>query len=173
MIQLTYQPAFDSYHATYRFLRLYPLLKKRGPIHRDHLRVLDYYLLFPARVKTIRLMPKHQRYKRLTSTIHSEQPFVDQPDDEVIFSRMRPMQLAALATLATKEYFDEVQLVNNSTVVTNRPVPKELTQRIDEANSQESILIEFLDIFASEYQFMGPNGVKARAGLMEYRYDAI
>src|SRR5262249_55290164 len=65
MIQLTYEPALDPYHTTFRFLRLRPVIAQHGPLHRDHARILDFYQLFPFRIAEIRLTPKHRKFRKL------------------------------------------------------------------------------------------------------------
>jgi hypothetical protein len=72
MIQLTYEPALDPFHAIFRFLRLRPLLAK--PIHRDQAHILDFYQLFPYRVDAIRLTQPHRRFRRLTSEYATRRP---------------------------------------------------------------------------------------------------
>jgi hypothetical protein len=49
VIQLTYQAAFDPFHAIFRLLRLWSILKRR-PLPHDTVRILDFYLLFPFRI---------------------------------------------------------------------------------------------------------------------------
>ena len=172
MIQLTYQAAFDSYHAIFRLFRLHPTITRKGPLHRDHVRILDYYLLFPSRTEPIRLNPQDRRFKKLAKIYAHDESYVDLPEDHLLFSRMQPTQLAAIDTLAAQLYFDPEKLSSNLVVATGRLMPDAISKRVQEANSQDSELLEFLESFAS-YPLMGVNGVKARTGLLEYRYDAV
>jgi hypothetical protein len=72
MIQLTYEPAFDAYHTVYRLLRLRPIIEKSGPLHRDLVRIIDFYQLFPHRIENIRLMPAHRKYRRLGASFQTK-----------------------------------------------------------------------------------------------------
>jgi hypothetical protein len=51
--------------------------------------------------------------------------------------------------------------------------PDALSERITEANRVDGELESFLGTLISDYELMGPSGLKARTGLMEHRYDAI
>jgi hypothetical protein len=162
MIQLSYQPALDPFHSIFRTLRLMPAVRKAGSLHRDHVRILDFYLLFPFRISKARLSPKHRRFRRL-----------EQPDDVLMFARMEPIQYAALETLAEKGLIDVDQWRSGMVSATDKAVPKELEQRVESANLKEPELFDLVKTLATEYDFLGQNGLKDRTGLMEYRYDAI
>src|SRR5262245_31866200 len=80
MIQLTFQPAFDPYHAVFRALRLRPLATKEHSLHRDHMRILDFYLLFPFRIDGIRLRREDRKYRRLATEYERSRPYGEQPE---------------------------------------------------------------------------------------------
>ncbi|WP_315800074.1 ABC-three component system middle component 5 [Bradyrhizobium sp. SZCCHNS3002] len=173
MIQLTYEPAFDSFHAAFRALRLRTILSVDKPLHRDHFRILDYYQLFPHRIDGIRLKPEHRRYKRLGPIYESKKPYGEQPDDRLVFDRMEPLQVTALDALAVRAYIDTEAWSRGEVIPTEKQPPDELDRRVREANANDADLEEFLGILGSEYDLSGPNGLKARTGLLEYRQDAV
>lgn len=173
MIPLSFQPALDPFHAVYRTLRLFPLIKRHGALHRDQVRILDYYLLNPHRISEIRLTPRHRKYRGLATMWASRKPYGQQPDDLILFGRMEPMQNAALQTLAVRGLLDPDELQVARIKPTETPVPKELNERINAANEEDGLLMEFLDVLASEYEMFGTSGLKARTGLLEHRYDTV
>jgi hypothetical protein len=173
MIQLTYEPAFDAFHAAFRTLRLRPILRKEKPLHRDHVRIIDFYHLFPHRIEGIRLMPQHRKYRRLATAYENRRPYGEQPDDKLLFDRMEPLQLTAFDTLAAQKYIDADHWKKGELVSTSKPLPAELLTRISEANKSDAELEEFLAVLGSEYDLSGPNGLKARTGLLEHRHDAV
>ena len=173
MIRLTYEPAFDALHAAFRALRLRAVLSADQPLHRDHVRIMDYYQLFPHRVGQIRLMPQHRKYKRLAATYEDRKPYGEQPDDKLLFDRMEPLQITALDALAVQSLIDEKRWINGQVAPTAKELPDELNARIKEVNAADAPLEEFLKVLASEYELSGPNGLKARTGLLEYRQDAV
>ena len=173
MIQLSFQPALDPFHAVYRTLRLFPIIKRHGALHRDQVRILDYYLLNPHRISEIRLTPKHRKYKKLATDYSSRKPYGQQPDDHVLFGRMESMQIVAFQTLAVRELLDSDELQVARIKPTETPIPEELRERIAASNKEDAPLMEFLDVLASEYDLSGANGLKARTGLLEHRYDTV
>lgn len=173
MIQLTYEPAFDAFHAAFRIMRLRPIIANSGPLHRDHVRIIDFYQLFPHRIDGIRLKPQHRRFRRLATAYQSKRPYGEQPDDSLLFDRMDGLQVTALDTLAAKDYIDQEKWKRGDVAITNKAPPAALSERIDDANRIEAELESFLNVLASEYELTGPNGLKARTGLMEYRHDAV
>lgn len=173
VIQLSFQPALDPFHALYRILRLFLIVERHKGLHRDQVRILDYYLLNPHRVSEIRLAPKHRKYKSLAKRYASAKPYGQQPDDRILFGRMEPMQTAALQTLAVYGLLDSNELELARVVSTGAPVPGALRERVAVANEEDASLMEFLEILVSEYELSGVNGLKDRTGLLEHRYDTV
>jgi hypothetical protein len=85
---------------------------------------------------------------------------------------MEPMQLAAIETLVANQYFSAEAFDNDEIEATDKVVPIDIKERINALNSQEADLMSFLDVL-SQYPTSGDSGLKARTGLLEYRYDAI
>ena len=172
MTELTFQPALDPLHAVFRFLRLLPIIRKIGSLPNDHVRILDFYLLFPFQIGGIRLKPKHRNFKKLAITYAETRPYGHQPEKQLLFDRMQPMQAAALDTLASHNLIADT--FHRSVVTpTHEPAPSGLAERVSELNRQQSDLIDFLTTLASEYELGGPSGIKARTELMDYRTDAF
>lgn len=173
MIQLTYEPALDPFHAVYRLLRLRSIIAQHGPLAKDHVRILDFYQLFPFRIDDIRLTPQHRRYRRLASDYKPAAPYGEQPEARALFNRMEPMQVAALDTLAAHRVLDPEQWNVDLVAATDTPTPESLLARVRAANDKDRQLYEFLGVLASEYDLTGVNGLKDRTSLMEYRHDAV
>ncbi|OKO85258.1 hypothetical protein AC629_19820 [Bradyrhizobium sp. NAS80.1] len=173
MIQLTYEPALDPYHTAFRLLRLRPTVARYGPLHRDHVRILDFYQLFPFRIDEIRLMPKHRRFRKLAEQYKSVKPYGEQPDSRSLFSRMQPIQVAALDTLAEHNIFSPARWQFNEVGAADGAVAPELLDRLRELHKEDEELEGFLSVLASEYELSGSDGLKARTGLLEYRHDAV
>lgn len=172
MIQLSYQPAFDPLHAAFRFLRLREAVLGDSAIPRDHLRILDFYLLFPFRSDEVRVSPSHRRFKKVARSFEDTRPYGDLPDDRVIFSRMSPIQTAALEALAKKGLFDAKAFARGLIKRTDIGLPAPISERIAAENENDIELIEFLRALATEYELLGANGLKGRTGLMDFAYDA-
>jgi hypothetical protein len=173
MIQLTYQPAFDAFHTAFRFLRLRASVLTEKPLSRDHFRILDFYLLYPFRSGDIRLMQGHRRFKKIAQNYSNTRPYGDLPEDRVLLRRMLPIQTASLDTLARNALLDSDAYRRGLISRTGVKLPAPLQSRIDEQNSAQSELLEFLRSLGNEYELLGPNGLKDRSGLMEWAHDAV
>ena len=172
MIQLTYQPAFDPSHTVFRFLRLRQVVLAEVALPRDHLRVLDFYLMFPFRSDEIRVFPRHRKFKKLAQQYAGVRPYGDLPDDRVLFHRMSPIQGAALDTLAQKGLLDAQEYKRGIIAPTATTLPAPLQAKLEEANVQQKDLLDFLTALATDYDLLGSNGLKDRSGLMDFAYDA-
>nr|WIE92217.1 hypothetical protein P9270_003170 [Mesorhizobium sp. WSM4875] len=173
MTQISFQPAFDAFHAVFRFLRLRTIVEAIGPLPYEKLRIMDFYVLFPHKIKDIRLTQKHQKFKRLSEKYSYMKPYGELPESRLLLERMGPMQIAAVQTLAAHRLVSSRALEQEEVRATETAVPPQLAERVTQLNNSQSDLIEFLTVLASEYQLSGDNGLKARTGLMEHRYDAI
>lgn len=173
MMQLSYQPAFDPYHAVYRLLRICRSVLAGKSLHDDHMRILDFYLLFPFRIDEIRLKKPHQRFKKLARQFSAAKPYGELPEDKVLFGRMQPLQTAAFDTLATNNLIDTSLYQTGTIRPTDNSINPALAQRLDADNTNQADLMNFLATLATEYELLGTDGLKDRTKLMEYRYDAV
>lgn len=173
MIQLTYEPAFDPLHSMFRALRLREGLRTPFRLPRDLFRMLDFYLLFPASLEGVRFRPEHRRLKRQAAATKRPPSYGPQPEDGVLFERMRPFQDAALDTLALQEFFSNEALDEGWVEPTDKPESPELAERVQAANRAEESLLEALRTIATDYRLEGVNGLKDRTRLLEHRYDAV
>jgi hypothetical protein len=169
---LTFQPALDPFHAIFRLMRLRPLLQKCGSLPVAQVRIMDFYLLFPFRIAELRLYPKHQKFKKLAAAYVNQKPYGVQPDAQMLFNRMEPMQIAAAETLATRNFYTLSSLADQIEA-SKLDAPPEIAERVDTLNANQSDLMEFMALLATEYDIAGPDGLKARSTLMEHRYDAL
>jgi hypothetical protein len=173
MTQISFQPALDPFHATFRLLRLWPLLNQHGPLHFNTVRILDFVLLFPFYIRGIRLATKHQKHKKLSEKYPQLRPYGQLPDPRVLFERMEPMQTAAIQTVMSHGMLDEKAWKQGEVSPIGNEVPQSITRRVAELNEQQLELMGFLKVLATEYELTGDSGLKARTGLLDHRYDAI
>ena len=173
MIQITFQAAFDPFHTIFRFLRLLSLVKGVEDLTFEQVRILDFYFLFPFRVEEIRLSAAHRKFKKLSSTAVYLKPYGDLPNSFVLFGRMESVQAAALDTLVDNGYLDRGAFSVGRVRVVGEVSDVELAARINELNSAQLDVVEFIKVLASEYSVSGRDGLKSRTGLLEYRYDTV
>jgi hypothetical protein len=99
MTQLTYNEAFDPYHAIFRIMRLGGACLQGSKTSFDMLRILDFYLLFPFRIQGLSLFSEDIAWRSISKSYHWMAPYGGMPDDRVIFNRMEPFQRAAVSSL--------------------------------------------------------------------------
>ncbi|OUI79803.1 hypothetical protein HC62_00215 [Acetobacter tropicalis] len=173
MIQLTYEPAFDPLHSIFRALRLRQSLATDIPIPRVLFRILDFYLLFPMSISTVRLLPKHRKLKKLAASTKGVTSYGPLPDNTMLFERMQPYQDAAMDTLVLRGFFSNEGLEAGWVIPTKIEPSASLNNRLVTINAAENNLMTALNILATDYPIDGSNGLKHRTGLLEYRYDAV
>lgn len=142
-------------------------------MHRDHIRIIDFYLLFPFRIEGVRLTPQHRKYRKLAEQYADYKPYGDQPEDDVLFRRMEPMHIAAFKTLASSGFISANSLNDGQIEVTRAPLWEDLKNKVEIANKKDESLMAFLKALATDYNLLGKDGLKSRTGLLEYRYDPV
>ena len=171
MSQIDYQEALDPYHAAFRFLRLRDLATIGSGLPVDHVRILDFYLVFPFRLKEFKFRREHIPFRKALKPYDGSEPYGFLPDDRSLLTRMQPMQMAALSTLARRELLDRASLERGIVVRTNADLSPELAARITTLKAEHPTLVEVLAALMSEYETIGSDGIKARSKLLEHRYD--
>lgn len=171
MIQIAYQPAYDAFHTIFRFFQLDDV--GVGNIETDRYRILDYYLCFPSELRNFRFPPKHSRFRKIGERFAQLNSFEKRPSADLVLGRMRPVQRACLETLEAEGFLATGALERQRIERADKRLSDHLAARISERRNGHPDLFEALEALATEYDLLGPNGLKARSGLLEHRYDAI
>lgn len=172
MIQLSFQPAFDVVHTAYRTLRLLKIYRLRREVTVDVARICDFYLLFPFRLGEITLRKDDIWIRQTAKSYRDAAPYGVQPDAKTLFDRMSPIQYAAFENLALLKLIDRDRYDARLICPTDNPLPDSLAARVATANEKEADLLTAIAALVTEYPESGPDSIKARTSLLEYRYDA-
>ena len=90
----------------------------------------------------------------------------------MIFRNMKEIQFMAMQLLAANGYIGKDELeAENVTLLRN--IPMELIKLIDDRNTEEEAIVEFICKGLATIPLRGPKGLKERTCLMEYRYDNV
>ena len=171
MIQITFQAALDPFHTVFRLFRLRAIMPKS--LEYEKLTILDYYLQFPFRINEMRLFQRHSYLRKLAVKYESSKPYGNLPDSHVLFGRMKPIQSAAFQSMVAAGYYSKDAYDRGLAVSTDKPMPIGIAARVKILNDEQSDLMEGLLTIADEYDLTGSDGLKARSGLLEHRYDAV
>lgn len=170
MIQLAYQPAYDSYHTIFRILRLLTAIGTK-PVQIEQLRILDFHLAFPHFLTSVAGYARQTKiFSNFRRSIYEEIPA-----KESLFINMSPIQDAAIQTLCREKMvlLDDTFLMQANVVLCTSNLPTALSDVILERNNAERTLIDFLTGTLFRLPVAGPNGLKHRTGLMEHRNDYV
>lgn len=165
---LLYHPFSDPRHCVFRILRLLTQIGERE-VELQRLRIWDFYLLFPGALANITLPKGNIALQRKLKAEENSYDLL--PDAKRAFARLEPMQQAALRHLAIKGLIDPKALQNGKIIRTNVALSSELTSLIAERNAESGLLIKFLTTAFFDLDLYGPQGVRQRTDLFDYRYD--
>lgn len=167
---LLYHPFFDPHHCVFRILRL---LEKAGPVEIEvqRLRIWDFYLLFPTAINEAQLPKGQTAIRRVVKRM--ENRYESLPDSRRAFTRLEPIQSAALAHLSAIGVIDAQQLVEGKVLRTGMALPSELNELIKNRNAEATgvSILDFLTSAFLELPLYGDKGVRYRTDLFDHRYD--
>lgn len=165
---LLYHPAYDSYHCTFRLLRLLKSLPKTAH-GLEKIRILDFFLLYPTLLLEITLPNEARKYRKQLEEL--DKPYEELGDKYKIFLQMESYQLSSLRSLASWGIIDPKEFKEKKIMLTNKKLPKNLLNLIQETNREDSVLMELLINHISPIELYGEKGLKARTKLSGYKYD--
>ena len=171
MIQLAFESAFDPFHAAFRILRQLEYIGG-SPIAVARLKILDAFVAEPQRCLGIRVPPGLKKKAKLAAACQAP-IYGSRPSIGALYNRMSPMQDAAIQTLVLQGLLDADAFTQGMAIRSGVSLSKELSERIEISNEAQENLMEFLLKDLDQIDFNGPNGLKARTSLGEFRYDIV
>jgi hypothetical protein len=168
---LAFQAALDPHHSIFRALRIAAGFADILPVEIDKFRIADFYLSFPFRLGGFEYRRGQGELKRIAQEYENRRPYGGFPDDRDLFLRMRPVQSAAIETLAARGVFDPDALKQGKILRGDVAPPDELMERVLVANAAEPDLVALLAKLSLSNPLLGQDGLKKRSNLMDYRYD--
>ena len=160
---LVYHPAFDSYHCLFRSISI---LEVCGKCEVERLRILDFCLAFPTTVAKFRLPPGRSAVKK--AAMSESNPYRDPISARVMFANLTAIQMAAFSCLtATGLATLEAGVLTR----TQTALPEAIRERCLRMQVQEHTFFNTLLLQLNALPLFGPDGLKARSELMEFRYD--
>jgi len=165
---LIYHPAFDAYHCVFRFISL---IEACTQLEVEKACILDFYLVFPASIASIRLP---QELTSIRSTARRlENPYHDPFNAKRVFKDMRGIQEEALRCLAAANFIDADRFEGGVMHRTQRIISEDLKNTTTEFIRRGGETRQFVLQHLSKINLSGPDGLKARTGLLEFRYDPV
>ena len=175
MFSLTYTPAYDPYHAVFRYVALLRSTESRCMAART-LRVADFFICFPWVIKELRAPKTLTGFTKQRNALLKQYQPTDYdiiPDPRIIFERMEPIQITAIsAMLGAKLITREEGGIENTCLIEDR-VSMAISTVTDNFTSEHGDLLEFLTEYLPQISVSGGDGIFSRSGLGEYKYDVV
>lgn len=171
---IVYQKAYDLYHTVYRMIKLLAYFKQDGLIEIDRLRIWDYYLLYPNKMKNIRLKREEKDVKQIIKNyiLKEENPYEMVINDRKMFEKIKPYQMTAIKCLASYGIVNKDYLQENRISNINKNIFDDYADDFKNLSVQEENAIKLLTSHFYQISLFGVDGLKSRTGLLESKYDA-
>jgi len=170
MAALVYHPAYDPYGSVLRSLQYLGALD--SPVIGEQLRIFDFLLLFPEFISSFRLTTQlRSRLKKIEYRARFR--YEERPPALRLFGEMEPSFEAALQTLKAKGLIRLADPDTEAFYLDRDTVPEPLSALAEKRSASMKSLLDYLVELNASFPFFGPNGLKARSGLLEFRYDVI
>lgn len=169
---LSFQPALDPLHSVFRALRLVDGLQGCLPVEWDKFRILDFYLIFPFRAVDFQFRQTQRSLRKVAKGYEQMRPYSVLPDDQNLVGRMESVQALAAETLAGLHLLNPDAFQKGMVAKGEKEIPEPLYARVVEANNAQADLMLMLSAVCVNNPLLGPDGIKRRSGLLDYRNDA-
>lgn len=166
---LIYNQAYDLYHTMFRILQI--MEKTKQDVEVDKLRILDFYLAFPAELLEIRSFVGFKKYERfLKAETNAYERVIDR---KRLFFKMEHIQISAMKALISYNLFDASEFKNGKLKRTDIPLSENLASRINKANEENQNIVTLITGPLASMNLYGHLGLKERTNLIEFKYDAV
>jgi hypothetical protein len=143
---------------------------KHDEVELERLRIWDFYLAFPRETQKIVFPQSLSELKKIFKQ-KEDNPYEDVLDTKKIIERMKSYQLAALKCLASYDFIDIEALSKNVVKKTSKELPAELKIELNNLTTEKANIIKLVLGFW-DLPLHGVHGLKARTGLIEFKYDS-
>lgn len=167
---LVYHPMFDPYHAALRMACVLMDLE-RSEIEWDRLRLMDFYVVFPHLLSSVRLPQELRAYRKLLNSI--PQPYEEFPGAGKLFFQLSVIQETGARLLVAGGLLDAASLIGGQAKLIRSATLPRLRELGEKLSFRGSAWYEFLMKQISRMPLGGRNGLKERSGLMEFRHDPV
>ncbi|MGS4347108.1 ABC-three component system middle component 5 [Myroides odoratus] len=170
---IVYQQGFDIYHTIYRIINLLGKFNYSDSIELDRLRIWDYYLLYPNKMKSISLKNSEKDIKLIINNFidRKDNPYELILDDRKMLEKLKPIQIGALKYLAS------IGLINKDFSSINRisKISEDVLIKLNKISEKPTVVEEnTISLLVGHFYHIplnGNDGLKKRTKLLENKYD--
>lgn len=166
---LTYHPAFDLYHCTFRILQILNYTKNES-IELERLQIWDFFYLFPTEINKHFKFPKEIAKLRKIFKFNPNH-YEEMVDSKRVFVRMKPYQKLALRNLSSYGIIEKESYEKEMIKLNLSKIPTELKSELDNLSERQKNVIKLITSPFNDLPLYGDAGFKMRTGLITFRYD--
>lgn len=164
-MMITYHPAYDVYHCSYRILNVLHSIENHE-VSKETLKFIDFYYVYPHLLKIIPSLPRPLNFHK-AKIDRIEDPFEITPSPKGLYFELAQIQESAITSLGYKSLIiqeDRKVKLNSS------QLPDQLVSKFKADEFNKSGIFDLLVNVLPKINLNGSNGLKAKSGLMEFRY---
>lgn len=166
---LTYHPAFDLYHCTFRILQILNYLENDS-IELERLQIWDFFYLFPTEInRHFKFTQELTKLRRIFK--FNENPYEEIVDSKRVFVRMKPYQKLALRNLSSYGIIEKEAYEKEMIKLNVSQIPTALKSELGNLSPRQENVIKLITSPFNELPLYGDTGFKMRTGLITFRYD--
>ena len=166
---LTYHPIHDPSHCTFRILCLMNDIEKDEVVW-DFLKILDFYILFPHLIASMKFPKEVLEFRTMLRKV--SRPYENLPSPTRLMFELGEIQEQTIKSMIAKGIAEKDSFVSGKVKVRFSMLPEKISSLIAAEKFRQEEWYQFLTTTLVQLPLKGPNGLKDRTGLMEYRYDA-
>ena len=171
MINITYLPANDPFHAIFRLFVLFPDANSKV-CSSDSARILDFYVCFPFLITQFKPPKSLVRAHNVLKKSYLPNSYQVTPKAAILFNRMGSPHNAATGSLQSYGFLQTDLFQDGMVARTSKPMPDGIAAEVQKHRADHADLVDFLDELKTLSLF-GPAGLRARSDLEEHRYDNV
>lgn len=165
---LIYSPAFDVSHCVFRILYILNILDETQ-IEIDKLQIIDFYLAYPACIKDFKFPIDLLETKNSFKDIRKE--YRNPINSNETFKKINTLQKRALMNIISQGFIEIESYKKGYIKRTNKNFSSKLKENLSHFSFYGNQLLPILLVVTLlDIELNGEKGLKARSGLMEYRY---
>lgn len=135
----------------------------------DHLKILDFYVLFPHLISSISLPREMVEHKAKLKKVLP--PYENLPSPSRLMFELGQIQEQTIKSLIAKGIAEKEPFLSGKVKFRFLILPKEIHKTIADEKFRQQVWYKFLTTTLMQIPLKGAHGLKDRTGLMEYRYD--
>lgn len=137
----------------------------------ERLKILDFYVLFPHLISKMSLPQELVHHRTALRAIPA--PYENLPSASRLLFELSEIQEQTIKSLIAKGLVEKEPFLDGRIKIRFQILPREVKQLIEDTKFRAEEWYEFLTNVLVNIPTKGTHGLKARTGLMEYRYDVV